>query len=175
MPLEKLWLSHTHKVRIVKQSSIHASLKWQDDGTHSRKWTGLCKFGFAWSLLLSNAYQFCSSNVWVLQHHSMHPLDMSTIIAFVYLGLQNKRNHLSLNNFCYTSFIDKGLHAGNWPDLTTCKPDAPNTLGYHWTDCTGTTLADAIAQRSSCGNPVLICINGTHWKTAGATSTLGCH
>ena len=39
--LEGLWQpKHTH-AHIVKQSSIHASLKWHDDGTTSSKWTGL--------------------------------------------------------------------------------------------------------------------------------------
>ena len=70
----------------------------------------------------------------------------------------------------------------------TSKPDSVSTLGYHWTDrtgrplepqvhwdATGTTLADASTQWCSSGNPVLICIIGTHWKTTGATSTLGCH
>ena len=42
----------------------------------------------------------------------------------------------------------------------------------HWNHTGG---ADAIAQWSSTGDPVLICIIGTHWKTAGATSTLECH
>ena len=37
---------------------------------------------FTWSLLLGNGYQFCSSHTWVLQHHSVHALDMSTIIVF---------------------------------------------------------------------------------------------
>ena len=32
------------------------------------------------------AYQFCSSNMWVLQHHSVYALDMSTIIVFMYYG-----------------------------------------------------------------------------------------
>ena len=70
----------------------------------------------------------------------------------------------------------------------TSKPDSVSTLGYHWTDrtgrplepqvhwdATGTTLADASIQWCSSGDPVLICIIGTHWKTTGATSTLGCH
>ena len=35
-----------HQTHIVNRRSIHASLKWQDDGTPSRKWTGLCKFSF---------------------------------------------------------------------------------------------------------------------------------
>ena len=37
---------HTHQAHIVKQNSIHASLKWQDGGTPISKWTGLCKFSF---------------------------------------------------------------------------------------------------------------------------------
>ena len=62
----------------------------------------------------------------------------------------------------------------------TSKPDSVSTLGYHWTDhtgrplepqvhwdATGTTLADANTQWCSSGNPVLICIIGTHWKTTG--------
>ena len=70
----------------------------------------------------------------------------------------------------------------------TSKPDSVSTLGYHWTDrtgrplepqvhwdATGTTLADASTQWCSSGDPVLICIIGTHWKTTGATNTLGCH
>ena len=70
----------------------------------------------------------------------------------------------------------------------TSKPDYVSTLGYHWTDhtgrplepqvhwdATGSTLADASTQWCSSGDPVLICIIGTHWKTTGATGTLGCH
>ena len=49
-------------------------------------------------------------------------------------------------------------------------------LEDHWSHkYTGTTLADASTQWCSSGDPVLICIIGTHWKTTGATSTLGCH
>ena len=70
----------------------------------------------------------------------------------------------------------------------TSKSISVSTLRYHWTDrtgrplepqvhwdATGTTLADASTQWCSSGDPVLICIIGTHWKTTGATSTLGCH
>ena len=70
----------------------------------------------------------------------------------------------------------------------TSKPDYVSTLGYHWTDhtgrplepqvhwdATGTTLVDASTQWCSSGDPVLICIIGTHWKTTGATGTLGYH
>ena len=72
---------------------------------------------FTWSLLLSNAYQFCSSNIWVL--HYVHALDMSICIFFVYLGLQYKWNQLSSNNSRHTSCIHKGWVACwevTWPN-----------------------------------------------------------
>ena len=113
---------------------------------------------------------------------------MSTIIVFVYLGLQVKWNQFSSNNSHHTSCIDKGSHAGKRPDLMTSKPDCVSTLGYHWTyhtgrplepqvhwDATGTTMADASTQWCSSGDTVLICVIGTHWKNTGAKSTLECH
>ena len=114
--------------------------------------------------------------MWILQQYSVHAFDMSTIIVFVYLGLQVKWNQLSSNNSHHTSCIQKGSHAGKWPDLMTSKPDSVSTLGYHWTentgrplevhwDATGTTLADASTQWCPSGDPVLIYIIGTHWKT----------
>ena len=85
---------------------------------------------FTWSLLLYSAYQFCSSNVWVLQHYSVHAFDMSTIIVFVvYLGLKFKWNQLNSDNSRHTSCIHKGLHAGKGPDQRTSKRDAVSTLG----------------------------------------------
>ena len=43
-----------------------------------------------------------------------------------------------------------------------------NTLEDHWSHkYTGTTLDDASTQRYPSGDPVLICIIGTHWKTTG--------
>ena len=118
--------------------------------------------------------------MWVLQHHSVHAFDMSSIIVFVYLGLQVEWNQFSSNNSHHNSCMHKGSHAGKWPDLMTSKPDWVSTLGYHWTDhtgrplepqvhwnATGTKLADASTQRCSSGDPVLICIIGTHWKTTG--------
>ena len=95
--------------------------------------------------------------------------------SFWVFGLKYKWIHLRSNSFRHTSCIHKGLHAGNWPDPMTSKPDDLSTLGYHWTDYAGTTLADAIDQLSSNGNPVLICIIGTHWKITGASTTLRCH
>ena len=85
----------------------------------------------AWSLLPCIGCQLCCYHMWVLQHSSVHAFDMSTIIVFVYLGLQVKWNQLSSNNSQHTSCIHKGSHAEKWPDLMTSKPDSVGTLGYH--------------------------------------------
>ena len=103
-------------------------------------------------------------------HYSVYAIDMSTIIVFVYLGLQIKWNQFSSNKSHHTSCIHMGSHAGKWPDLMTSKPDSVSTLRYHWTDhtgpleqqvhwdATGTTLADASTQwRSS--------VNLHNWNT----------
>ena len=120
--------------------------------------------------------------MWVLQHHLVHAFDISTFIVFVYLGWQFKWNQLSLSNPHHTSCMHKGLHAGEWSEPMTSKPDSVSTLGYHWTDqagrplepqvhwdVTGTTLADVSKQWFPSGDPVLICIIGTHWKTTRPT------
>ena len=100
---------------------------WNDKMTGHQAGSGQVSLNSVstWSLLLSSAYQFCSSNVWVRQHHSVHALDRS-------LGLLYKWNQLMSNNPRLTCYIQKGLHAGKWPDLMTPKPNAPSTLGYHW-------------------------------------------
>ena len=109
-----------HTRRHIELSRVAPIRVWNDKmaAHQATNWQVSVNSAFTWSLLLCNGYQFCSSNVWVLQHHSVHALDMST---------------------------------------------------------TGTTLVDASTQWCPNGNPVLICIIGTHWKTTGATSTLGCH
>ena len=55
-PLEKLSWNSLHRnatgetlfqpTHIIKQSSMHASLKWQDDGRPSSNLTSLCRFSF---------------------------------------------------------------------------------------------------------------------------------
>ena len=141
------------------QSSIHASLKWQVGGTPVIKWTGL----YIFSLYLG-AYIPAMDASYALKTH----VSTSTLLCacpwyehhysfIVYLGLQVKWNQFGSNNSHHTSCIHKGSHAGKWPDQMT------------------TTPADASTQWCSSGDPVLICIIGTHRKTTGATSTLGCH
>ena len=49
---------------------------------------------FTWSLLLYNAYLFCSSNVWVLQHHTVQAYNMRTIIILSIFGCSS--NEISL-------------------------------------------------------------------------------
>ena len=108
--------------------------------------------------------------------------------SFCVFGVASQMKSVEFKQLSPYSCIHKGSHAGKWPDLMTSKPGYVSTLGYHWTyhtgrplepqvhwDATGTTLTDASTQWCSSGNPVLICIIGTHWKTTGATSTLGCH
>ena len=141
---------------------------------------------FTWSLLLYNGYQFCSSNVWVLQHNSVHTLDMSTIIVFCVFGVPVQMKSAS----CHTSCIHKGVACWEmtWPnDLQTrfCQYTGISLDRLHWNhtgwwyrpvvfqwqsreephvhwDATGTTLTDANTQWCSSGNPMLICIIGTH-------------
>ena len=68
--------------------------------------------------------------MWVLQHHSVHAFDMSTIAVFLHLGLQFKWNQFSSNNSRHTSCIHKRLHAERSLDLLTSKPDL-NTYSPH--------------------------------------------
>ena len=129
--LEHYWQKRSwncHPLECHWRNSDNCSLYWNTTGGNS---------AFTWSLLFCNGYQFCSSNVWVLQHHSVHALDMSTIL---YIG-GCKWNQLSSNNFRHTSCIYiRGCMLGN--DLTLWLPN--RTLSVHWTDYPGTTLADAI-------------------------------
>ena len=138
-PLEGLQQPTHAPVHIVKQSSIHACLQWQDGGTPISKWKGLCKFSLYFEfttlqwipvLLLKH----------VPQHHSVHAFDMSTIIVFVYLGLRVKWNQFKSNNSHHASCIHKGIHAGKRPYLMNSKPDSVSTLEYNWTDHTGRPL-----------------------------------
>ena len=118
--------------------------------------------------------------MWVLQHHSLHALYMSTIIFFVCLGLLVKWNKLSSNNSHHTSCIHKRVACWEvtWPNgLQTrfCQYTGIPLDRPHWRplepqvrwDATGTTLADASIQWCSSGDPVLICIFGTFWRTTG--------
>ena len=171
------------------QSSIHASLKWQDGGTPVSKWTGLCIFSLyleftalQWIPVLILAHVSTSISLCACLWHEHH---------YSFLCIWGcKQNEISLLQTTLTIPVVyiTGSHAGKWPDLMTSEPDSVSTLGYHWTDhtgrplepqvhwdATGTTLADASTQWCSSGDPVLIYIIVTHWKTTGATSALGCH
>ena len=108
---------------------------WNDKKAEPhRKWAVLCKFSsFLGGLLPCNAYQLCSSNVWILQLHFLH---INTIIVFVYLGLLFKWNQHSSNNSHHISYIHKGLYAVKWPDLL------PNQMLSAWSWAPGKPLAD---------------------------------
>ena len=170
------------------QSSSHAILKWQDGGTPVSEWTGICIFGLyleftalQWIPILllthvSTSTSLCAC-LWYEHHYSFCVFEVASHMKSVEIK--------QLSPYLLYTW---GSHAGKWPDLMTSEPDSVSTLEYHWTDhtgrplephvhcdATGTTLADANTQWCSSGDPVLTCIIGTHWKTTGATSTLGCH
>ena len=113
--------------------------------------------------MLSNPYQFFSSNVWVLQHHSVHASDMSTIIVFVYLGFAHWGTigqTIGTTGWCYRPVVVQWQPSVNLHNCNTFE------LQVHW-DATGTTLVDASIQWYPSGKPVLICTIGTHGKTSG--------
>ena len=142
---------------------------------------------FTLNLLFCNAYQFCSSNVWIRQHHPVPDFYMSTIIVFVYLGLQFEWTPFSSNlicwatnqmlsvhwdsiglhrnytGWCYHSVVFQWQSSGNLHNW--------NTLEDHWSykyiGCHRPTLADWSTQWCPSGNPVLIGIFETHWKAIG--------
>ena len=75
----------THaQAHIVKQNSIHASLRWQDGEAPISKWTGLCKFSFYLEFTALQWIPVLLLNMWVLQHHSVHAFDLSSIIVSAY-------------------------------------------------------------------------------------------
>ena len=63
---------------------------------------------FTWSLLLCNAYQFCSSNVWIRQYHFVQYLGYEHHYSFLYIS-----NEISLAQTTrHTSGIHTEMHAG---------------------------------------------------------------
>ena len=136
------------------RNSDHGSLLWNTTGgtvtAHkhtwdlSSKWIGLCKFSFnleftalQWISVLLFKRVSTSTSLYICLGYEHH-------YSFCVYGLQFKWNQLNSTNSRHTSCMHKGLYAEKWPDLVTLKPDSVSTLGYHWADCTGTTLADAI-------------------------------
>ena len=90
-PLEKLsWNCPTLDCHWRDYCSLH----WNTTGTSMPAWNDKMaghqaargqvsvNSALTWSLLLCNAYQFCCLNVLVLQHHSVHALDMTIVIVF---------------------------------------------------------------------------------------------
>ena len=123
MPLEKLWLlqpTREHHGRdcnsphtqapVVKQSSIHANLKWQDSRTTITKWTGLHNVSFY--LDTSSVLQKCEYfNIIMCMPWICAPLQFFCIFVVV---LQMKST--SSNNSRHTNCTHKGLHARKWPE-----------------------------------------------------------
>ena len=137
------------------QSSIHASLKWQDGGTRVSKWTSLCIF----SLYLEfTALQWIP--VLLLTHVSTSTLLCACLwyehhYSFCVFGVASQMKSVKLKKTHHTSCIHKRSHVGKWPDLMTPKPYSVSTLGYHWTDHTGRPLEPQV-----------------HWDATGTTHWL---
>ena len=84
---------YIHPVILIKHNDYETYILYEQAHLHLQNAehqaaSGQVNVAFTWILMLSNAYQFCFSNVSVLQHFTVHALNMSTIRDFVYLGLQ---------------------------------------------------------------------------------------
>ena len=71
--------------------------------------------------------------------------------------------HWNHTGWCLHPVVFQWRSSVNLHNWNTGRPLEPQV---HW-DATGTTLADASTQWCPSGDPVLICIIGTHWKTTG--------
>ena len=113
---------------------------------------------FTWSLLLCNAYQSCSSNEWVLQHHFVYALDMCTLKVLVYFG-------------CSSNGIAQWPSGGNpvliciigaqWKTIA-----ATSTLGCHWHH-TGWCEHPVVSQWQSSVNLHDLNTLEDHWNITG--------
>ena len=148
---------------MVKQSSSRASLEWQDDGTLSSKWTGLCKFSFC---LEFNALQ--SIPILLVKRVSTSSLLCACLryehhYIFCVFGVAHWDTigqTIGSTGWCYRPVVVQWQPSVNLHNCSTLE------LQVHW-DATGTTLADASIQWYPSGNPVLTCTIGTHRKTNG--------
>ena len=164
MPLEKLKLlqptlehhwrdcDSPHKPRHIylsMQSSIHASLKWQDGGTPVSKWTGLCIFCF---------YLEFTALLWIPVLLLTHVSTSTSLCAYLWY-----EHHYSFCVFGVASQM-KSVEFKQLPPyqlytqgVACWEVTWPNDLQTRFCQYTGIPL------------------DRPHWKTTGATSTLGCH
>ena len=108
--------------------------------------------------------------MWIRQHHSVHALDVGTIIVFVNLGLQFNWNQLSANKSRHRSCIIRGCMQGS--DLTEWCPN--QMLLVHWVTIKQTTLEPhwlmyhpVVFQWQSSGNLHNCNTLEDHWKATG--------
>ena len=131
-------------LRLNKRLRKQSRRLWFETPSHSL-WRDC---NVSWNLLICNAYQFCSSNLWVLQHHSV----------------------FFWNEHHYRYYVFRVRIFG--------KPELICLIGIQW-ETTGTTSTlgchcNHTGWWWSNGNPVVICIIGTHcredhWMHAGGT------
>ena len=153
---------HTHPAHTVTKSSIHASLRWQDGGTPSSKWAGLCTCNFYcgftalyWIPVLLLKRVSASTPLSACLGYEHH---FSFCVFGVAVQMKSaKRKQLTIP-VVYIKCCILGSDLTEWP--------LNHVLSVHWEttgQTTETALADAISQWSSSGNPeIIICITGTH-------------
>ena len=111
-PLEGLLQPAHAPTHIVKQSSIHASVKWQDGGRPVSKCTGLCKFSL---------YLECTALQWIPVLLLTHVSNSKSVCACLWY-----EHHYS---FCVCWQV-------TWPN------DLRTRFCQHWDTTGQTTLED---------------------------------
>ena len=131
------------------ESSIHASLKWQDGGTPVSKWIGLCIFSLyldftalQWMPVLlfthvSTSTLLCGC-LWYEHHYS-----------FCVFGVTSQMKSVKLKQLSQYQLYTLGV--------ACCEVTWPNDFQTRFCRYIGIPL------------------DRPHWKTTGATSSLECH
>ena len=158
-----IWPAEFHRKPPGALSRVAPMPVWNDKMVGQQAASGQFSVNsvFTWSILLCNGYQFCSSIVWVLQHHSMHALGMSNNIVFVYLGYNSNEISLTQATLAIPVVHISGCMLGN--DLTWWPPN--QILSVHC-DTTGqTTLEPHWLMLSPSGVPEQCNVNLYNWNT----------
>ena len=147
---------------------------WNDKmvGHQAEALTGLCKFSLFAQFTALKCTPVLLFKVLVLQHHSVHALDMNIFIVSVYFRLQYKWNQLSSNSH-HTGCIHMGVACWEvtWPnDFQTRRSQYTGIPldRLHWNH-TGWCYHPVVFQWQSSVNLHNWNTLEDHWKTIGTT------